>query len=112
MNLTRAIGKIGYALANGLPGINISHYWRPKMEPPFMIWQEDEEASSLEADSHKQEQALGGSIDYFTLNEMDPKVDQIQTVLNSIDGFAWRLESVQYEDDTNLIHYEWRFEVI
>lgn len=111
MNLTAAIGKIGYLLGQ-IPNLRVYHYWRPKMEPPYVVWQEDEEASSLEADGRKQEQAIGGSIDYFTLDEMDQKVDEIQEALNDAPYIAWRLESVQYEEDTNLIHYEWRFEAI
>jgi hypothetical protein len=37
-------------------------------------------------------------------------LDNIQAALNSL-RIPWRLNSVQYEDETNLIHYEWTWEV-
>jgi hypothetical protein len=52
-----------------------------------------------------------GTIDLFTQNEFDPVVDQIQEGLNEL-GIGWDLNSTQYEDETNLIHYEWTFRVV
>ena len=49
-------------------------------------------------------------MDYYTPQEYDPAVDNIQAALNSL-RIPWRLNSVQYEDETNLIHYEWTWEV-
>ncbi len=34
--------------------------------------------------------------------------DAIQKTLGAL-GLGWALESVQYEEETNLIHYEWRW---
>lgn len=56
------------------------------------------------------EQAITGTTDYFTRDEFDPAIDRIQDANQSL-GIAWRLNSVQYEDDTELIHYEWSWEV-
>ena len=39
-------------------------------------------------------------------------MDLIQEALNTSEGVGWVLSSVQYEDETNLIHYEWTFAVI
>ena len=50
-------------------------------------------------------------VDYFTQTEYDPNIDKVQQALNSVCS-NWILNSVQYEDDTKLIHYEWRFTVI
>ena len=36
---------------------------------------------------------------------------QIPTALDQI-GAAWYLNSVQYEEETGLIHYEWVWEVV
>ena len=38
-------------------------------------------------------------------------VDTIQDALNGIENCGWRLESVQYEDETNLIHFEWTWRI-
>ena len=47
----------------------------------------------------------------FTKNEDDPLFERIPAALESI-GASWYLNSVQYEDDTGLIHYEWYWEVV
>lgn len=87
----------------------VTHY-RRLTSFPFAVWAEDREAESLQADNHKQEQSIRGYIDYFTKMEFDQNVDQIQEILNRQD-VGWNLESVTYEDDTNLIHYRWSWEV-
>lgn len=91
-----------------LPG-NVYHRWRPKMQPPFTVWQEQGE-NGFEADNRKAEQGVTGSVDYFTRADMDPVIDQIQQLMTDL-GMAWTLNSIQYEDETNLIHYEWLWEV-
>lgn len=87
------------------------HYWRAKANPPYLIWAEDSEADSFDGDNHKREQQIHGTADYFTKTEFDPTVDEVQEALNSIMA-GWRLNSVQYEEDTGLIHYEWEWWVI
>ena len=52
-----------------------------------------------------------GTIDYFTKTEYDSNVKLIQEKLNYID-VAWRLNSIQHEEDTGYIHYEWVFEFV
>ncbi len=86
----------------------VTHY-RKITQYPYMVWAEDREAESLSADNHKQEQGITGYIDYFTKTEFDQTVDDIQEILNS-QSVAWILESVDYEDYTNLIHYRWSWE--
>lgn len=90
---------------------NCFHYWRAKAEPPYLIWAEDGEDVSFHSSNHKQEQQIHGTCDYFTKTEFDTTVDSIQDALNDI-SCGWRLNSVQYEEDTNLIHYEWEWWVI
>lgn len=102
------LNKLADALAS-IDGLAVYHYWRPRLEAPFCIWAEDGEASALSASNRKQEQAISGTIDYFTREEFDPTVDDIQVSLNEIEELGWALNSVQYEEDTNLIHFEWRF---
>ena len=61
---------------------------------------------------NEEQQQVRGTIDLYTLQEFDPAVDLIQEALNTSEGVGWVLSSVQYEDETNLIHYEWTFAVI
>lgn len=88
------------------------HYWRPKRELPYCIWAEDGEDGPLNTNNHKSAQQLHGTVDYFTKTEYDPAADAIQEYLNGRDSTGWRLNMVQYEEDTNVIHFEWEFWVI
>ena len=72
------------------------------------MWAEDGEQDSFHASNHKEEQQLTGIVDLYTLKEFDTLADDIQKVLNS-EPVGWRLDSVHYEDETNLIHYQWRW---
>lgn len=88
---------------------NCYHYRRPpRPKKNYIVWMEDSEAEALDAGNRKAEQQLHGTIDYFTLTEFDANVDKIQEALNAA-GIGFRINSVQYEDETNLIHYEWEF---
>ena len=91
-------------------GLSVYHYWHPRLKAPFLIWAEDGEDSALHTSNHKSEQAISGTIDYFTLEEYDTMVETIQETLNTVENLGWAL-SVQYEDETNLIHYEWTFNI-
>lgn len=86
---------------------DVSHYKRLKSNR-FVVWSEDGEETSFRANNHKSEQQLTGVIDFYTLREFDPIADSIQEILNSED-VGWSLELVQYEDETNLIHFQWRW---
>ena len=88
----------------------VSHYRRTS-KPPFVVWYETGEETSFASDNHKSEQQLTGLIDFYTLKEFDPIADDIQEILNN-QGVGWRLESVLYEEETNLIHYQWRWWVV
>lgn len=88
---------------------NCYHYRRPlRPKKNYIVWAEDSEAESFDSGNRKAEQQIHGTIDYYTLTEFDAAVDQIQEALNAA-GIGFRINSVQYEDETNLIHYEWEF---
>lgn len=91
-------------------GVPVSHYSAVKQSNKYIVWAEDSQAAAAWADGAMQEQAIGGTIDYFTKTENDPNVKKIQDALNAAE-IPFRLESVQYEDETKFIHYEWSFEV-
>lgn len=95
-----------YEPFRGLP-CAVSHYRRTS-NPPYMVWAEDGEEGSFHADNRKNEQMITGKIDYFTRTEFDETVDEIQRILDE-EGVAWILEEVLYEEETNLIHYTWRW---
>ena len=74
----------------------------------YIVWAEDGQAASVCADGEMVEQAIQGTIDYYTKTEYDPNVAKIQKAITGI--CPWRLNSIQREETTGYIHYEWVFE--
>lgn len=99
---------LGTALMAVVP--DCYHYTALKKPDKYIVWAEDGQASSEHADNQMVQQSITGTVDYFTRTEFDPNFDHIQTALNG-SGAAWRLESIQYESDSEYIHYEWSFEI-
>lgn len=89
---------------------SVTHY-RRLSKFPYVTWAEDGEDNSFNADNKKQEQQLHGTVDLFTKEEFDSLADDIQEILNG-ENVGWRLATVQYEDETNLIHYQWEWWVV
>lgn len=88
----------------------VYHYDAPKGLQKYIVWAEDGEGNPLELDNNKLERVITGTIDLFTKNEYDELIDKIQDALNK-NCISFNLNSVQYEDETGYIHYEWRFEI-
>lgn len=109
MTLQNKLQQIGQTLAGVTQ--KTYHYFRPVKDAPCLIWYETGEDNSFNADNHKAEQRITGTVDCFTKTEFDPLLDEVQTALDSL-GLTWSLDSVQYEDETNLIHYSWNWGVI
>lgn len=93
---------------------NVGHYDVIHKTDKYIVWAEDSEGSSLEADNYKAEQSIQGTIDYFTKQEYDENVDKIQAALVA-NRISFYLNSVQYESPdegyAGYIHYEWVWEV-
>lgn len=87
---------------------NVGHYTSFEQADQYIVWAEDGQSGSIWADGEMQEQSIQGTIDYFTKLEFDPNVPKIQEALDGV--CSWRLNSVQYEDTSGFIHYEWVFE--
>lgn len=109
MSLNDKIKIMRDALNSNLSCDAIYHYWRLVNKDRYVIWAEDFENTSFRADNNKEEQEIHGTIDLFTKTEYDPLVDEIQNAIDAVS--AWRLNSVQYEDETGYIHYEWEWSV-
>lgn len=89
---------------------NVYHYESNNPQGTYIVWMENGEGNSLSVDDEKNIQVITGTIDMFTKNEYDKLIDDLQESLDS-NKISYRLESVQYEEDTEYIHYSWRFEV-
>lgn len=88
---------------------SVSHYAKMKSSRYF-VWQEDGENALLSDDTHRT-RAMTGTTDLFTKIENDPWIEAFEQSMSNY-GIAYYLNSVQYEEDTGFIHYEWVWEVI
>lgn len=86
----------------------VSHFERLKSDRYF-VWQEDG-AGDLESDNKHTESVVTGTTDLYTKQEFDPWEEAFEKSLDDY-GIAWYLNSVQYEEDTGFIHYEWVWSV-
>lgn len=86
------------------------HYEKPaSASAPYMVWQEGGE-NSFHSDNSKSERALEGICEFFTQTECDPKLDEIEEALEGM-GASWMLTAVQFESESELIHYSWDWSV-
>ena len=107
MSLTNTLRQIGAGFADVTTAY---HYRRPdKKEAPYLVWQEDGEGEIQKADNAKVVITLEGSADYYTAEEFDPVIDALQEKFSAL-HLVWRLDAVQYEEETGLIHYSWKWE--
>ena len=114
MSIANKIKRIRDAL-NTLD-VPVYHYFAPSSAVvPYIVWYEEAEASSFDADTRKAEQAIGGHIEFFTKTEYDDVADGIQEALNGVEHCAWQYDTVVYGDpaneDNNTIHHSWSWEV-
>lgn len=99
------IERIRTALA--ATGLQFAHYgWSPAPAAEYGVYAEDG-AQDFLADGLHGEAGITGTIDYFTRDDSGAVQTTIQNALEGV--CAWQLLSIQYEDDTGLIHYEWEF---
>lgn len=73
---------------------------------PYIVWAEDGQSDSLHGDGVMINQTIEGTIDLFSKIPDDPMIGQIQSALNDA-GIGFRLNAVQFEQDTRVIHHEW-----
>ena len=88
---------------------DVYHFEALKKKDKYIVWAEDGEGNSGHADN-KKNQVIQGTIDYFTKDGADPVVEEIQEALELYE-ISYKLNSVQHEDETEYIHYEWIWEV-
>ena len=107
MSLLTTLNKLREGFGQ-LPG-DVHHGWKPDLEFPCTVWAE-EGSNALHADGKLAEQALTGTVDYYTPDDLDPMVDTIQERMTAM-GLAWGVNSIQHEPETGLHHWEWVWEV-
>ena len=92
---------------------HVYHYEAPSKPEKlsyYIVWAEDMECEPFYSDNGKTGMVMQGTIDLFTKQEFDPLIDAIQNVLAE-NKIGSRISAVQYEDETQFIHYTWDFEL-
>lgn len=82
----------------------------PNSTPPYMVWAEDGDNDLLAGNVHA-ERCYTGTVDLYTRTDGDPLFSAIPAALEGL-GASYYLNSVQYEEETGLVHYEWVWEVV
>lgn len=88
----------------------VSHGERMQSERYF-VWQEDGAADCI-LDGRHAEKAVTGSTDLFTKQEFDPWKDKMEQAFDNAPDILWRLNSIQFEEETGFWHYEWIWTVV
>lgn len=91
--------------------VTMHHYGAHRAAAPYGVWAEDQDVSPG-ADNRRSTVILSGSTDYYTKQDFDPNVDAIQDVFDAAGWISAQINSVQYEDETGLLHYEWAWEAV
>ena len=91
--------------------LNTYHYKAWQQPDTYIVWAEDGESDAVHGDNRKEKQILDVTIDVFTKTEYDPLIEQLQQAFNDR-GIPFELLSIQYEDDTGYIHYEYLIQAV
>lgn len=100
-DLFNALQATGYPFAH--------HAWSKAPEGDYGTYSENN-GNDLMADSKHVERGTEGYINLFTRDDSATPRVMIETALNSL-NIPWNLNTVQYENNTGYIHYEWEFGV-
>lgn len=92
-------------------GYPFAHFgWSHAPTGDWGVYAEDG-ANDLHAGDAHAEQCVEGTVDYFTRDDSGAPQIVIEAALETVPALAWTLNSVQFEQDTGYIHYEWVFQL-
>lgn len=92
-------------------GYSFAHYgWSHAPTGDYGVYAEDG-AEDFEADGRHAEKATECTVDLFTRNDSTGPREAIESALEAFNA-PWYLNTVQFEDDTGYIHYEWVVTVV
>lgn len=91
---------------------NTYHYTKPSKSKAqsYIVWIEKYSGNSLDLDNNAEYKPIIGDVDIYTKDEYSELIDKMETALN--DHFiSYSLASIQYEESTGFIHYEFEWEI-
>lgn len=89
----------------------VYNYVAPGNRPvPYVVYGNDGE-NAFRAGDRRAERADQGTVDLYTKSPSDPLIQAIPAALDAA-GAAVFLNTVQYEQEAGLLHYEWVYEAV
>lgn len=85
--------------------------WATRPTSDFGVVALDMESGKSESDNGTRCAVMEGTADLYMHGMNSTHIQAVETVLETVCGASWELNSVQYEQDTKLLHYEWVFRV-
>lgn len=101
------IEKIKEALLNLSENVYL-YTAKGNQKVPYIVYGKDGE-NNLFGNDIRAERCDAGYVDLYTKQAKDKLIEAIPAALEAA-GVAFYLNSVQFEDDTGLLHCEWRWE--
>lgn len=95
--LQDALTATGYSFAH--------HGWSRAPEGTYGVWAE-EGGEDLVADGRHAERGTRVAVDLYTRDDSQTPRVTVEAQLDTLES-PWRLDSVDYEPDTGLIHWLW-----
>lgn len=86
--------------------------WDTRPDTDYMVITLDGEGDTVYANDKMEHQAPRGTIDLYSKSNDRSKMLAVQNVLNNFEGCAWYLNTIMYEDDTQLLHWEFAFDLV
>lgn len=102
-------------LINALEALNLpitQYAWDVRPDHDNILVSYSSVTSAVYGDDRMIEQAPHGYIDLFSVTDNRNYAMQIQQILNGLEGVAWRMNVVDYEESTRLMHWQWEFSCV
>ena len=100
------------ALLKAIEGVSFAEYeWKTRPAGNFGTVQLDFEAADDDGDNAKQGRAWEGSVDLYTHGQEMMLAAAVESAIASVCGPSWKLNSIQYERETGLVHREFVFQL-
>lgn len=91
-------------------GYQFAHYgWSHAPEGDYGVYAE-ESGNDFIADDVHSERGTTGYINFFTRDDSGLPRNTIEQALKNLNA-QWMLNTIQFEEDTGYIHYEWEFSI-
>lgn len=93
-------------------GIPFAEYgWSTRPTGAFGVVQLERSVETLEGDNEIQNRAFEGSVDLYMPTRDKTLIGKVKEVLIAQCDGAFTLSSIQHEEETGLLHYEWVFQL-